>query len=740
MNRSLHIRFAAALLVATLTVPLGAVSARAEDVSAQAIPKFTFRGTGYGHGIGLSQYGAQGAAIAGKDYRWIIGHYYAGVSIVPEPPKTIKVNLSKDANYKSGGNAGYTLASWRILPGQSGATLTINGVAKPAATYMFTASGANVVVTASGQSAQTYSGTVTVAPSGGSPALLQVVEGTGLYGFANGKYRGTLTLAASSGKLKLLNVLPMESYLYGVVPRESPSGWKAEALKAQAIVARSYAYPGSSELYCTTMSQAYQGYGAYNSSGVWVGEATSTNAAVDATKDLVVKRGSNVVKTYFFSQSGGHTANIEDVWVPTDGNLAAKAAAYPEFRGVPDTYEHLAKPSYSPWTGSDEKTFTGLQLSAELQGIAGVPAASVFVSAASIEQAPSGHARYVTFTFANGAKVKVSGDTVRSRLGLKSTAFYMTGFPIQRIAGSSRYDTSVLVSQRSFPTTGTVPVAVLASGEDYADALAGSGLAGALDGSLLLVSKKSLPDTVRTELVRLGSSTIYILGGTNAVSAATEAAVKAARPTATIVRVAGANRYATARAAADRIAALGVPTTALLVSGTAWPDAASVSALAYAKGYPILLTPGSALGADAQGYLQTNAPATTLVVGGTAVVAAGVEASARTATGKTVTRLAGSDRYQTAARVAERCLTSEGFLADEVYVATGVLYADALTGGMLAGVRGRPLLLSYTTSCPRNTEAFLDAHKATITKLWIFGGSGAISSAGLQALDIAMMR
>ena len=70
----------------------------------------------------------------------------------------------------------------------------------------------------------------------------------------------------------------------------------------------------------------------------------------------------------------------------------------------------------------------------------------------------------------------------------------------------------------------------------------------------------------------------------------------------------------------------------------------------------------------------------------------------------------------------------------------GVNYADALTGGMLAGVRGRPLLLTYTTSCPKNTEAFLDAHKPTITKLWLFGGSGAISSGGLQALDIVMMQ
>ena len=736
MIRSPHIRFAAALLAAVLAVPLGAVPARADGVSAQAIPRFTFRGTGYGHGIGLSQYGAQGAALAGKDHRWIIAHYYKGTTIAAATAKTIKVNL--DPAFTSE-NAGYTRAVWHILPGQSGASLTINGVAKTAGTYTFTGSGTSIRVQGPGTD-QVLTGTVTVAPSGGTPPLLQVAEGTGNYGWTNGKYRGTLTLASSGGKIKLLNVLPMESYLYGVVPRESPSGWKPEALKAQAIVARSYAYGGSSDLYCTTMSQAYQGYGAYNSSGTWVGEASSTNAAVDATKDLVVKYGGNVVKTYFFSQSGGYTANIEDVWVPADGNLAAKAAAYPYLRGVPDTYESLAHPSYSPWSGSDEKTFTGLELSARLQGITGVPTASVYVSAATVEQAATGHARYVTFTFANGAKVKVTGDKVRSKLGLKSTAFYMTGFPIQRIAGPTRYDTSVAVSVRSFPTTGTVPNVVLASGEQYADALTGSSLAGALDGSLLLVAKNSLPSVVYAELQRLRPTSIYIMGGPSAVSAATEAAVRAAVPGARIERVAGPDRYATARAAADRVAALGVPQTAILVSGSSWADGASASALAYKTGYPILLTPTANLGDPARGYLEAHKPATTLLIGSATVLSAAVESTAKSATGKTVTRLGGSDRYQTAARVAERCLTTEGFVADEVYIATGVVFADALTGGMLAGIKGRPLMLTYSTSCPVNTEAFLNAHQATITKLWLFGGAGAIGANGLRALDVVMMR
>jgi Sporulation protein and related proteins len=195
---------------------------------------------------------------------------------------------------------------------------------------------------------------------------------------------------------------------------------------------------------------------------------------VNDTVDQVVKYGSRVVCTYFYSQSGGHTANVEDVWVPEDGDLAAKAAVYPELRGVPDPYEHLASPPYSPWPPGQEKTYTGLELSAKLQGISGVPTASVFVTGISVEHVASGHARYVTFTFANGAQVRVTGDTVRSRLGLRSTRFYLTGFPMERIYGNTRYDTAVRVSASAFPST--APAVVLASGEDYADALTGSAL------------------------------------------------------------------------------------------------------------------------------------------------------------------------------------------------------------------------------------------------------------------------
>lgn len=732
MHRSPLIRIAAALVALSVVFTFVPVVPASGVMSVQAIPSFTFRGSGWGHGIGLSQYGAQGSALAGKDYHWIIGHYYSGVTIATAPAKTIKVNLDRTANYaasSSSYNAGYTRASWSIRPGQTGASLTINGVAKSAGTYTFSASGSSITVTGPGTS-QAFSGTVTVAPAGGNPELLQVAEGTGIYGWANGKYRGTLTLAASAGKIKLLNVLPMEWYLYGVVPRESPSSWHPQALKAQAVVARSYAYGSSAELYCTTSSQAYQGFGAYNSDGDWVGETAKTNTAVDDTVNQVVKTSTGAVATtYFYSQSGGHTANNEDVWV------GGTPLSYT--RGVPDPYEHLANPPYSPWPSDKEKTYTGLQISEKLQGISGVPPVSAFVTGMSVEHVESGHAKYVTFTFANGAQVRVSGDTVRSRLGLLSTRFYLTGFPMERIYGNTRYDTAVKVSQTAFPSG--APAAVVASGEDYADALTGSALAGAADGALLLTASGALPDATRSELMRLAPATVYIMGGTAAVTMSVEEAVKAVLPGATVTRVQGLNRYQTARRAADIVVSLGGADKAIVASSTGWADAAAASALAYAKAYPILLTQKDSLDGNAAEFLAAQKPGTTVLVGGTAVLSSTVETAVAQASGGLVERDGGHDRYETAARLAGRCLSQEGFVADALYMATGISYADALTGGTLAGAQARPLLLTQTDACPASTEVFLAAHRDTIDKLWLFGGEVAISATGLTALDMVMM-
>jgi len=714
-----------------LAVSLLAVPA----VTYAADATFTIRGGGNGHGIGMSQYGAQGYAINGRDYRWILGHYFQGTTVSEAAAKNVKVRLDVAA---SSANAGYTKDVWRILPGSSATVMSINGVAVASGTFTFAGSGGNIVVTGPGMTATTYSGTVTVTAAGGSPALLQVVEGTGIYSFSNNKYRGSLTLNAANGKLKLVNVLPLEQYCYGVVPREIPASWRTEALRAQAVAARSYAYPSTGELYCDTRSQAYQGYGGYNSKGEWVGEVAATNAAVNATAGQVVKSGTSVVTTYFFSASGGSTANIEDSW----GYSAPK----PYYTGVPDPYEAVAGSPFLSWELKKSGTEIGNALRASSTArsellnhdLPAVPASPASVVGVTIERGVSGYPRWVRFRFSTGATVKLTSYTVKVALGLKSPNFAISGFPMERVQGPDRYATAVAVSQSAF--SGTAPTVVLASGQDYPDALSGSALAGASKGSLLLSARTYLPDSTRAELKRLAPAKVYIMGSSAALSTAVESAVRSALATATVERVQGPNRYDTAVEAARRVAAIAPPAKVIVVSGTAWPDAASASGLAYAKSYPVLLARPTSVGDSASVFLAQYRPESALFVGGANTVSDSIKAEVAKLTGKATTRVSGANRYDTAAAVARHSVTVEGFGATDAYLATGLNYADALTGGMLAGVHAQPLLLMQKDACPGGTAYFLRERKATLTKLWVFGSAAAVSEKGMSSLDSVMMQ
>lgn len=754
MNRSPHIRLLAACLAAALTLSLAPTFASAADVGIQAIPQFTISGTGFGHGIGMSQYGARGAALAGKDHAWILGHYYTGTTLGSRTTREPKVNIDcayRDASYPGRPywtvkSVGSKLKVWRTTSFTPAAELAAD------TWFRFRTDGANVIVTTeAGVQVAQFDYDVWAAPAGG-PGLLEVKEKStstdGAYhaldangwptdGFANVRYRGQLWIKRIGTRVGAINQLPMERYLYGVLPREMPASWgdtTPEALKAQAVAARSYAYAdvvANKVLTCTTWSQVYKGHSRISSGVVAMHEDARTNAAVDGTAGRYILSGSNVATGYFFSHSGGHTANNEDVW--TSGPPLSYT------RGVPDPYEYLANPPYAPWPASKEKTYSGLGMADKLRGLPGVPPSPTWVTGAAFDRAASGHIRYVTFRFSNNATAKVTGDRARTRLGLLSTNFTFSGFPIERIAGEDRYATAVVVAQKGFPST--APAVVLASGENFADALTGSAVAGAAGGPLLLTRAAGLTPVTAIALGQLKPATVYIMGGEVAVTPAVETAVRAALPSAEIVRIDGVNRFETARKAAEIVYGVSGATSAIVVNGLTWPDAASASALAYARKMPILLAMPDELGEHAEAYMAERTPATTLMVGGTAVLAADIESQITSATGAAPVRLAGANRYETAAAVARYSIGAPTFFTyDDVYIATGHGYTDALTGGTLAGLRRKPLLLSGKDDVPAGTAAFLTERKTAIGRIYLFGGTVAISEAGRSAIDNVMMR
>lgn len=161
-------------------------------------------------------------------------------------------------------------------------------------------------------------------------------------------------------------------------------------------------------------------------------------------------------------------------------------------------------------------------------------------------------------------------------------------FPeLQRLAGKDRYETAVAISRKAFPNG--ADTVIVASGEVFADALAGGPLAEAYRAPLLLVPRDSLPGSVKGEIIRLKARKVIVLGGTATISQANAARLKTGSVT-NVSRISGDDRYACAAAIATELEKLkGTPKTVFAVSGEAFADALSASSVAAARGLPVLL-------------------------------------------------------------------------------------------------------------------------------------------------------
>lgn len=300
---------------------------------------------------------------------------------------------------------------------------------------------------------------------------------------------------------------------------------------------------------------------------------------------------------------------------------------------------------------------------------------------------------------------------------------------VVRLAGATRYETALAIAGS---TATTVPVAVVATARSYPDALSAAGLAGAYRGSLLLVDRDSVPFAAMCALANQRPQRIVVVGGTGAVSAAAERALAGFSPK--VERLAGADRYATAHAAATRIAEQAGPSqTAFLVRGDSFPDALSVAPLAYHLAAPVLLTPRASLDAGAREVLRSAGVTHVVIAGGTGAVAAGVASAVASLGDVEVTRLAGADRYGTAALVA-RYGEAQGWVTPTwVGVATGADFPDALAGGVGCGRMGGVLLLTAPQALSAPTASALRA-LGPAGRIAVLGGPHAVSGAVFDAL------
>lgn len=287
---------------------------------------------------------------------------------------------------------------------------------------------------------------------------------------------------------------------------------------------------------------------------------------------------------------------------------------------------------------------------------------------------------------------------------------------VVRLAGPDRFSTAAAVSATTFDAG--VDVAYVATGEGYADALAGGPLAARHGAPILLVGRDAVPAATTQELQRLRPGRIVVFGGPAAVS---EAVIEelAAIPEGGATRLAGASRFATATA----ISAAGFPDgadTVLVATGEGYADALAGGPVAARAAAPILLVRPDAVPEETAAELDRLGPARIDVLGGDAAISEGVLDALRAHAGD-VRRLSGADRYATAVAV-----TGDAFeAAGRVFLATGEGFADALAGVPAAAAAEAPILLTRTACMPDVVRAEIE--RLAPEELVVLGGPAAVS-------------
>lgn len=305
----------------------------------------------------------------------------------------------------------------------------------------------------------------------------------------------------------------------------------------------------------------------------------------------------------------------------------------------------------------------------------------------------------------------------------------------QRIGGEDRYATAAALARDGWRSASD---AVVARGDDPADALAGSYVAGSHIGPVLLSEQRRVPQVTIDALKALGVHKVRLLGGESALGPEVEQQLTAAGFL--VVRLAGRDRYATAAiAAADSGAGnVGVRNgrkAAILAGGANPADALAAGPLAYGQQWPVLLTGRDSLAPATATVLDDLGITHVVVVGGTAAVGDGVMAELERR-GKVVERVAGADRERTAIALAD-LLVAYGQPLVEVEVASASSFADALALGPHAAPASPVLLCRSVATCGPETLAWITARSDAVDRIVIAGGTGAIGPTAEAELVLA---
>jgi stage II sporulation protein D len=366
-------------VVATLALP----------AVASAGTVFFLDGRGWGHGVGMSQWGAEGYARHGFGYRPILAHYYPGTRLGVASPRPVRVLLEEAQDrVRVGSAAPFAVADAR------GRTIHL-------------AARSYVVGRAFRLRGRRLAPPLRFRP-GAQPLQVE---------FAG--YRGDVVVKARANGLMAVNELPLDRYLRGVVPWEVPRGWHTATYEAQAVAARSYTlatlHPGTD--YDELPDQRSQMYGGIRA------ERPETNLAVGATAGQVLTWRDTIIPAFYFSTSGGRTSSVHDAW--------PRQRQVPYLVSVPDPYDYISPRHVWP-----TRVLTASRLGRMLR-LRGVRDALVVPNS-------SGRARAVRVLSRTGWR-QVPAERVREVFKLGSTDFNLSAMTLDAPAGRQLYGTGVHV-------------------------------------------------------------------------------------------------------------------------------------------------------------------------------------------------------------------------------------------------------------------------------------------------------
>jgi stage II sporulation protein D len=438
MRRALILALLAALVIPWVT---GANAAVAGSQRGPAGPsRFKMFGAGFGHGLGLSQWGAYGLARQGWGPSKILKHFYSGTRVAREtnPPGNLRIGLVQG---KDSIRLEAQVGSIEIRLGDPQTGSTVATIPAGETWHVRAASNEYLIVDQSG-------GTVDRVGGPNEPIYLVYESAQSRvripeagHAYNRGSIEFALYSCAGGCAMRLVLTIDSQGYLYGL--GEVPSSWPMSALKTQAIAARTYAFTKAAAsqhravcdcaLYASSYDQVYAGWD--KEGGIdgdrWV-------AAVNQTGDQVVLNGGQTIQAFYMSSSGGYTENNENVWGGTPIDY---------LRGVCDPGDYTSENPNAVW----EQTFTP----AEVTGHLGLRIGAV-TGFTNVDRGVSGRIMSVTVKGANG-QATISGEKLRLSLGLPDDRLWINAD--RSITGDIRAKYDGLGCSPGLPTSRQVSVA-----------------------------------------------------------------------------------------------------------------------------------------------------------------------------------------------------------------------------------------------------------------------------------------